>query len=381
MGSRMKLVAVGLRGIPSVQGGVETHAENLYPLLADSGVEVVVVGRHRYTRGGLHRGVRVVPLFAPRGTGTEALVHTLLGVIWAYRHGADVLHVHAIGPGLWVPLARLLGMRVLFTHHGQDYRREKWGRLARAALRLGEAAAVRMAHVVVAISHETQDHLRARHGVEAILIPNGVPVARRAADHAVLGQLGLQPERHIVTVGRLVPEKRQLDLVHAFAALRQEGTLDAGWRLVIVGSGDEASECVRRLRAEAARDGNVVLAGSRSGDELAALLESAALFCLPSSHEGLPIALLEALSYGLPVVASDIRANLEVGLPAGSYFPLGDVAALAHALHRGLLPANRSSHLRRERQEWVARRYSWPSAAEQTLGALRQCRGEVADRG
>jgi len=380
MCSRVKLVAVGLRGIPSVQGGVETHAENLYPLLADSGVEVVVVGRHRYTQGGFHRGVEVVPLFAPRAAAIETLVHTLLAVIWAYRHGADVLHVHAIGPGLWVPLARLLGMRVMFTHHGQDYRREKWGRLAKAALRAGEAAAVRMANVVVAVSHETQDHVRTRHGVEAVLIPNGVPVATPSADRSVLDQLGLQPERYIVSVGRLVPEKRHLDLVHAFAQLRRTALLEAGWRLVIVGSGGDASDCVRKLRAEA-QSGDVVLAGSRCGDELAALLECAALFCLPSSHEGLPIALLEALSYGLPVVASDIRANIDVGLPAQSYFPLGDVAALAQTLQSGLAPTNRSAELRRERKDWVARRYSWPRAAEQTLRALMQCRAAgPADR-
>jgi len=368
----VKLVAVGLRGIPSVQGGPETHAEHLYPLLADAGVEVVVVGRHRYTHGGLHRGVKVVPLFAPRGKRIEALVHSLFAVMWAYRHGADVLHVHAVGPGLWVPLARLLGMSVMFTHHGQDYRREKWGRLAKAGLRAGEAAAVRRANVVVAISREIQDHVRTRYGVEAILIPNGVPVARQSPDRSVLDQLGLQPERYIVSVGRLVPEKRHLDLVRAFAELQRTAALDADWRLVIVGSGDDASECVRRLRTEAQASG-VVLAGVRYGDELAALLECAALFCLPSSHEGLPIALLEALSYGLPVVVSNIRANLDIELPAHSYFPLGDVAALAHTLRGGLDPVNRSSELRRERKVLVAQRYSWPSAAEQTLRALMQC--------
>jgi glycosyltransferase involved in cell wall biosynthesis len=367
----MKLVAVGLRGIPGIQGGIETHAEHLYPLLAASGIDVTVVGRKGYGNSTDYNGVRVVALYAPSRQGLEAMVHTGIAVLWAFMHRADVVHVHAVGPGLWVPIARLLGMRVMFTHHGQDYRREKWGRFARFVLRLGERAAVKGANAVIVISREIQDVVYRQYGVRSNLVPNGVLPARHAPDLAVLEELGLAPSAYIISVGRLVPEKRHIDLVNAFARLRQSSPRYDDWRLVIVGSGDESSVCVKALRQAAAQTPGVVLAGFRSGDALAALLHNAAVFALPSSHEGLPIAMLEALSYGLPVVASDIEANLEVGLPKCCYARLGDYADLACALDIAAAPDKLSPDQRLERRRYVASQYAWDTVAAQTLEVLR----------
>src|SRR5262249_52916705 len=156
-------------------------------------------------------------------------------------------------------------------------------------------------------------------------IPNGAVPVQLQAQSAEIERFGLQRGRYFLQVSRIVPEKRQLDLIHAYNQARPPG-----WKLVLVGGAgkDEYSLKVH----EAAQAAGVIMAGFQRGVALAQLYTHAGAFILPSSHEGLPIALLEALSYGLPVLASDIPANLEVALPPASYFPLGDVTALAQRL-------------------------------------------------
>jgi glycosyltransferase involved in cell wall biosynthesis len=364
----MKVYALGLRGIPDVQGGVETHAQNLYPILVRLGCEVTVIGRKGYADPGTYKGVGVVALYALRRTGLEAIFHTLLGLMWAALRRPAVLHIHAVGPGLLVPIARLLGLRVVFTHHGQDYRREKWGRFAKRVLQLGEHLAVRYANATIVISREIQQAVAIRYGVMATLIPNGVAACTRADSREVLAELGLQPGRYILCVGRLVAEKRQLDLIAAYRLLVESGRLN-GWKLALVGAADRGSNYERELFRMAAATTGVVMAGFRTGLELAELYSHAGIFCLPSSHEGLPIALLEALSYGLPVVASDIAANLELGLGGSAYFSMGDSSALATALLEQSEQGDQAANA--ARQEWVRARYDWEVVAASTNRIMR----------
>lgn len=141
----MKIYVLGTRGIPYVAGGVETNCERLYPRLAAMGMDVTVVRRRCYVAPrNEYRGVRLIDVYAPRIKSLEAICHTLLGVVKAGIDRADVVHLHAVGPSLLAPLARLLGMKVVVTNHGHDYEREKWGRAARAVLRMGERVGVRL---------------------------------------------------------------------------------------------------------------------------------------------------------------------------------------------------------------------------------------------
>ncbi|MGH8323686.1 MAG: glycosyltransferase family 4 protein, partial [Steroidobacteraceae bacterium] len=175
---------------------------------------------------------------------------------------------------------------------------------------------------------------------------------------------GLEPRRYFLHVGRMVPEKRQLDLIRAYSSAR-----DTGWKLALVGALD-SSEYSRSVEL-AAEDAGVVLTGSLKGEALQQMYSHAGAFVLPSSHEGLPIVMLEALSYGLPVIASDIAANLDVGLDAASYFALGDVIVLAERLRWiARLPENAAAW--RRRREWVARKFDWDRIAEQTLAVYRR---------
>ncbi len=363
---------VGLRGLPGVQGGVETHAEQLCPRLHALGCAVTVLGRSPYpgtSAGASWQGVQLRPLWAPSHKHLEAVVHTFLAVLHAGLFiRPDVLHIQAIGPGLWTPLARLLGLRVVVTHHGADYERQKWGPLARWVLRQGEALAVRWANELIVISRTIQTDVVARHGRRSTCIPNGLTPPSAPADPALLARFGLRPQRYLLLVSRLVPEKRHLDLIDAYARARQAGHL-TDWHLALVGAADHADPYARQVADAASRTAGVVMTGFQTGAPLQALLAHAGVFVLPSSHEGLPIALLEALAWGITPLVSDIAPHREMGLPPESCFPLGDVAALSAALVRLADQVQRTQgpQDRLERMRQAARRFDWDDSARQTL--------------
>ena len=378
MNRPLKVMWTGLRGFPDVQGGVESHAEQLCPRLAASGCEVGVYTRRGYQPQGVGarwRGVDFCDLWAPRQRHLEALVHTALAVLHAGLVARpDVLHIQAIGPGLLVPLARLLGLRVVVTHHGADYERQKWGRLARFALRLGEAAAARWANELIVISRSIQGQVERLHGRQGVLIPNGLNLQQATPGEAALERFGLSAGRYVLLVSRLVPEKRHLDLIAAFRAFREAAP---DWSLAIVGGADHADAYAHSVLEAARHTPGVVCTGFQRGEALGELYAHAGLFVLPSSHEGLPIAMLEALSYGVPVVASDIPAHLEVGLPPDCHFPLGDTAALAERM-LAQLRAPASPARREARRRWAAGRFSWERGSSATLAVYERAAGRTA---
>ncbi|WP_392391316.1 glycosyltransferase family 4 protein [Ochrobactrum sp. 19YEA23] len=355
---------LGLRGIPNVQGGVERHVEELARLYIAKGWDVEVVGRSPYLdrkQPYVWEGVKVTPIWAPTSMKFEAIVHTFLGVLRAGFTRPDILHIHAIGPALVTPLARLLGLRTVVTHHGFDYNRQKWGRLARTTLKLGEKWGMRFASARIAVSNDIAKTVEQRYNVPVTFIPNGVTLREPSRDPSWLEKHGLAPSRYIALVARIVPEKRQLDLIEAFAKLS-----DPSLKLALIGSAEYTADYAGEVRARAEAVPGVVLTGALRGEELSALFSQAGLFVLPSSHEGMPIALLEAMGYGLNVLASDITANVEVGLPDDDYFPLGDIDALKNALRRKTdnpLTAEQSQQL----IDWIARDYSWDGIADRTL--------------
>ncbi|KAA3515720.1 glycosyltransferase family 4 protein [Agrobacterium rosae] len=352
----MRICMIGLRGIPDVQGGVETHVEQLVSNLVDLGADVHVFARKNYvadTQPYVWRGITVHPLWAPRSTRLEAIVHTALALVKARRLNPDIVHIHAVGPSLVAPLARLLGLRVVFTHHGYDYDREKWNSFEKRILQLGEWAGMRFSHARIAIAKHIADRMQRDFQSTVHFIPNGVKVDTTNLEDSVLQEFGLRKGRYILLVARLVAEKRQLDLIEAFARTNLKDT-----KLVLVGGGDLDSDYVSTIKARAKTTPGVVLTGVQSGRKLASLFANSGLFVLPSSHEGMPIALLEAMAHGLPVLASDIEANLGLALDTSSYFPLGNIDRLAELLQKKMENAPVAS-MSQHQSSRILSKYDW----------------------
>lgn len=265
------------------------------------------------------------------------------------------------------PIARMLGLRVVVTHHGQDYNRQKWGLLARNSLLLGEWFGMRFSNHRITISAVIQDLVAQKHTVQSALIHNGVVLPDLNVSSVHLAQFGLAQNKYILLVSRLVPEKRHMDLINAF----NQANL-AGYKLALVGSSDHPDAYVQTLMNASIANPNIVLTGYQKGDVLRSLYAHAALFVLPSSHEGLSISLLEALSYGLPVIASDIPANLEVGLNDASYFKMGEVNAIADLLKQHtqiVLSSTQILDKKMQLRAWVNSQYNWKNIAEKTIKA------------
>lgn len=358
----MKIFVIGTRGIPDIPGGVETHCQELYPRIAVAGHEVTLTTRTPYVREKRKswKGVSLKHIFAPRRKSLEALVHTFLAAIIGKISKPDLIHVHAVGPSLLVPFMRLMGMKVVMTNHGPDYERGKWGFFAKKILLLGEYWGGKHADEIIVISSVIGDIVKKRCNRESNLIYNGVTLPEKTAKTNILDQHGILPGKYILVVARLVPEKGLHDLMEAFKKIIGDQ------QLVIAGDADHETPYSRELKKKAAEDNRIVLTGYITGEYLNQVFSHAKQFVLPSYHEGLPIALLEAMSYNIPPLISDIPAHLEVDLPEHCYFKCGDVAHLRSRLEEAL----NNGVSKQEPVDYrsiVAGKYNWDKIVEQTI--------------
>ena len=357
---------IGLRAPWGVDGGVEAVVGELAPRLVARGCEVTVLCRARYNSlgPGLHQGVRLIDVQTLYTKHLEAFLHTGAAMPAALAH-ADLVHVHALGPALWSWWPRLRGRRTVVTVHGLDWQREKWGPAARAALRAGEWTAGACAHQVITVNHDLAEHFARRHGVQATWIPNGVAaipaVPLEAADLP-----DLVPGRFLLMLGRLVPEKGVEGLFQAYA---QSGLTEP---LLIVGGSSYSDDYVRALH-RAAPPG-VRFTGPLHGVRRDALLSNARALVLPSHLEGFPLAPLESLAAGRPVLLSDIPPHRELldGVDAGWLVPPG-AEPWAKAL-RDLVatPQARLAAMGATGRAHVLSRYGWDDIADRTLRLYQQ---------
>ena len=362
MKKRVNILVLGTRGIPGIQGGVERHCEQLYPRVVTEGNNVFLCTRRSYVKKKVssYQGINLIHCFALRKKSFEAITHTFIGLIIAFFISPDIIHIHAIGPSFLTPLAKLLGFKVVVTNHGPDYERQKWGPVAKFILKLGEKASGYFADEVIAISRVIQDIIRTRCHREAVLIHNGVEFPVKNENTEFLEKLSLEPRRYILMVGRFVPEKGFHDMINAF--MRNFGD----FKLVIAGDADHETSYSAYLRKKVSQDKRIVLTGFITGEELNQIYSHARLFVLPSYHEGLPIALLEALSYGLSVIASDIPANKEVGLEAFRYFRCGDIENLRKKI-KEFLKNELTVCEKDEIRSQIERKYNWDYIANKTI--------------
>ena len=364
----MRIAMIGAKGLPSllpVGGGVETHVENLARHLAARGHEVTVYVRTYANPRRLSwlGRVRLVTLGSWHRKNFDAITHVLLSTLHALTEPYDIIHYHGVGPSTlcWIPRLFKRSARVVVTFHSRDQFHEKWGVLARAYLALGEWTAVRLPHATIAVSHGIQLLCRKLYNTEVYQIPNGVELQTGWPGTHNLAPLGLQANRYFLCLSRLVKHKAQDVVIRAFRKL------DAPVKLAIVGSAtfDDAAYA-EKLKLLADEDERIVFTGHQAGETLTELIAHCTAMVHASRSEGLPVVVLEAMSYGKLVIMSNIPENLELIDHAGLSFPVGNVTALSETMRWALdEPA-----LARERghrgKEVIHRLYSWKAVVEKT---------------
>jgi glycosyltransferase involved in cell wall biosynthesis len=370
-----RIAFIGQRGVPATIGGIEHHVEEIGSRLVTRGHHVTVYTRTNYTssRVSEHRGMHVRYIPTAPTKHLEALVHSGLSTAVAMApgaHRADILHYHAIGPSVFTPLPRVLTRRgVVLTIHGLDYDRDKWGVGARMALKSAGWISAHVPHATITVSKNLTGYYRSRYGRVAHYIPNGVAAPVRRAPQLIRDRFGLQGGDYALFLGRLVPEKAPDLLLRAFRGI------DTPARLVIAGGSSFTDSYVHELEVLAARDNRVLLAGSVHGELLQELYTNAALFVLPSRLEGLALTLLEAASYRLPLVASDIPPNREVigdDAPGGRMFASGDERGLTAAITTTLGDLDAARAGAQRLGDRVVLEYDWDAATAATEDVYEQ---------
>ncbi len=353
---------IGTRGVPTTFGGVERAVEELSARLSAAGHEVTAYCRTPYstTRAKSYRGIRLRYLPAVNTKHLEAISHTLLATFDAIVRRYDIVHFHALGPSLCAPLARLAGLRVVTTVHSLDFRGGKWGRVARRVLRVGAWCSARVPHRTIVVSRQLQAYFASEYGCDATYVPNGVNVP-------AVGRASVTEQResgHFLFLGRLVPEKGVHTLIEAYRGIATDVAL------VIAGPSSHSRDYETQLRELARGDSRISFVGPAYGDDKADLVQHAYVLCQPSTHEGLPIVLLEVMSEAVCAIVSDIPEHLEVvstetGEHAAIVFRADDVSSLRDALTTALARPDLVAEIGIAAREIVIDRYSWEDAASE----------------
>ena len=354
----MRIAMIGQKGIPATYGGIEKHVDEIARRLAARGHDVTVYCRLHYTPAGAEvPGVRLLRRPSIRTKHLDAASHVAWCTLEAMASRFAIVHFHALGPSLFSALPRLTGARTVVTVHGLDWQREKWGRLASWVLRLCEGPAASFPNRTIVVSRTLRDYFQKEHGRDVAFIPNGTHLPSPRAPR-MIHSLGLTPGRYVLFVGRLVPEKGAHFLCEAFSGIETD------MKLALVGGLSFSEDYVQQLkRYESDR---IRLLDYVYGEALEELWSNAYVVVLPSTMEGLSIALLEALSYGRCVLISDIPENLEVASEVAVPFRSRDVTDLRWKLEDLIRNPGRVREFESRARGHIQRHYSWDTVAEQT---------------
>lgn len=322
----MKICVLGTRGFPKIQGGVEKHCESLYPLF-EKDINFIVFRRKPYVKSPVaYPNIQFVDLPSSKIKGFETIFHSLLATLISIYYKPDIVHIHNIGPALFSPLLRLFGIKVVLTYHSPNYEHAKWGIFAKSLLRLSEKIALSASNAIIFVNKFQMEKInKSSFSIrsKSCYIPNGIPNIIPSNSTSYLDSLGIVPQKYIIGVGRITPEKGFDLLIQAFETLQ-----NTDYKLVIVGGVETESNYFKKLERLIKTD-RIVFTGYIYGDKLNQIYSHAALYVLSSYNEGFPLVLLEAMKYNLNVLVSDIPATHLVKLDTQDYFIPGNVPDLS----------------------------------------------------
>ena len=365
----MKIAMIGQKGLPAVWGGVERHVEEVATRLVKNGHQVTVYSRSWYSpkrsnyQGLPHRQAGVILRFVPsiHTKNLDTITHTFFATIDALRRDFDIIHYHGVGPALLAFIPRLLKPRakVIVTFHCQDRLHGKWNWFAKLMLKLGEFAACKFPHETIVVSQTLQKYVKNKYNCEAIYLPNGITIVEKS-NGQTLAKFGLKKDQYILAVLRLVSHKAIHYLIEAFHQLKnQQPSLAKNLKLVIVGDGSFTDHYVEYLRAMTQNLPDIVFTGWQKGKELSDLFSGSLFFTHPSQSEGLPLVVLEAMSYAQAAVVSDIPEHQEIIIDKRFLFEHNSVSDLTRKLIWVLQnPAIRKVSQIQNRQ-LVEKEYNW----------------------
>lgn len=359
----MKIAMIGQKGIPSRAGGIEIHVEEISRHLVRLGCEVDVYCRKGYCNSdaNYYDGIRIIYTPYIRTKHLDAITHTFFSTIKALFSKTDIFHYHAFGPSILAFIPRIFGKKVVCTVHGLDWQRGKWGGIASRILKFGEYSVAKFPHAVINVSKNLVEYFKKKYNRETVYIPNGVTEKEIVEPKIIKEKYNLEKNGYILFLSRLVPEKGAHYLIEAFKKLETDKFL------VIAGGESHSGAYVSKLHEMAQNDKRIIFTGFVQGDELAELYSNAYIYVLPSDIEGLPISLLEAMSYGNCCLTSDIPENTNVTEKYGYKFKKGDPQDLLLTLKKMLSEKDKIEDIKHKERNFVLNIYKWEEIANNTF--------------
>ncbi|WP_230399212.1 glycosyltransferase family 4 protein [Novisyntrophococcus fermenticellae] len=373
---KLKVGMFGHKRVPSREGGIEIVVEELAKRMVRDGHQVTCYNRAGHHVSGAeydaeikseYEGIRLKTVPTIERKGLAAVSSSFFSVLCCAFGKYDVVHIHAEGPALFCWIPKLFGKRVVCTVHGIDWRREKWQfGIGSKIIRLGEKNAVRYADEIIVLSKGVQDYFKQTYGRKTRFIPNGVNRPKIRPAKLITEKLGLEKDSYILFLGRLVPEKGVQYLIEAYKHV------DTDKKLVIAGGSSDTNTFTQELKELAKDDDRIIFTGFVQGQTLDELYSNAYVYCLPSDLEGMPLSLLEAMSYGNCCLTSDIAECTEVVEDKALIFRKSDIEDLKEKLQFACDHPEEVQKLKDGAANFICRKYNWDDVVKQTLKLYRK---------
>lgn len=375
----LNIVMLGHKHMLSREGGVEIVVKELATRLAARGHHVVCYDRSSsHVSGGEvdsrgeYKGVKIVPVWTVEKKGLAAMTSSFSAAIRAVRGSVDIVHIHAEGPAATIPLIRFIwwirrkrGRKIVVTIHGLDWQRAKWGGFASRYIKFGEKQAVKYADEIIVLSKGAQEYFRSTYGRETVFIPNGVTKPTPAPADEIKNKWGLTKDSYVLFLGRIVPEKGLSYLVEAWKGIKTDK------KLVIAGGSSDTQKFLSELKMMSAEDDRIIFTGFQQGKALEELYSNTYIYTLPSDLEGMPLSLLEAMSYGNCCLVSDIAECTEVVEDKAAVFKHSDVFSLRTTLQDLLDDVETVKRYKKCAADFICSKYNWDDVVDRTLELYR----------
>ena len=358
----MKIAMIGHKRVPSREGGVEIVVEELSTRLVKEGHQVDIYNRRgknvqdknadlKNNNMKEYKGTKIITIPTINKKGIDALLYSFFASLKASFKKYDVLHYHAEGSCtmLWIP--HILKKKIVVTIHGLDWQRSKWGGFASKYIKFGEKMAVKYADEIIVLSKGVQEYFKETYGRDTTFIPNGVNKPTIREPEIIKEKYGLSKDKYILFLARIVPEKGLDYLIEAY------NNLNTDKKLVIAGGASHTNSYLDTIKEKANKNKNIILTGFVQGKELDELYSNCYIYCLPSDVEGMPISLLEAMSYGKNCVVSNIEENTQVVENMATTFEKSNSEDLTKKLIDVLEGKNRKTE--KELQDYILNKYNW----------------------
>lgn len=373
---KLNIAMFGQKRIPSREGGVEIVVEELCTRMVAQGHNVTC-----YNRGGHHvsgseydskrlkeyKGIKLKTVPTIEKKGLAAVSSSFFAALCCAFGQYDIVHIHAEGPAFFAWLPKMFGKKVIVTIHGLDWQREKWkSGFGSTFIHQGEKNAVKFADEIIVLSKGVQDYFEKTYGRKTVFIPNGVSHHIEREPQIIKNKFGLDKDKYILFLGRLVPEKGIKYLIEAFKQV------DTDKKLVIAGGSSDTSEFENEMKELAKEDKRILFTGFVQGQELEELYSNAYVYVLPSDLEGMPLSLLEAMSYGNCCLVSDIPECAEVVEDKALIFKKADVKDLQSKLQDACDHSEKVDAHKKQAADFICSKYNWDEIVQATLKLYRR---------